>query len=139
MTNFEKIVQGGPDALLKLLFIHCRDCLARPRDSECDSPRAGDSCKRKLLAWLKQPAKLELSADEKALLRAAILMGLEWAVRDESGLLGFYPIKPERGKYGEWRYAGPHWINYTGPLPLNFIQWSNNEPWSLAELLEGAE
>ncbi len=132
VTNFDRIVQGGPEAMLAYRHTPHGEVCGRGDKACIDS-----DCKATQLAWLNSPAKPKLTDEERALFRAAIQdYGFVYAARDKNGTVWFYHKKPF--KHAEDGVSVGSGVKYHGPLPLSWISWSDTEPVDLAKVLEVA-
>ena len=91
------------------------------------------TCKE--LLWERKEKKLVISEDEKAILRNSP-KEYKWIARDLSGLVYIFIERPEKGKaiwYGCRQPMIPFYHLF------QFIQWEDEEPYSIEELLKGEE
>ncbi len=138
MTNFEKIVQGGADALHEYRIT--RNCGKICSFKECkqaggNKPPLDFNCHVGQYKWLISDTKAEMTAEEKTLLQGMVLAGYKWAARDKCGKIYFYTSKPVK-LIRLWHNDMCGQIPLFGNLPLCFIQWSDPEPINITELLD---
>ena len=72
-----------------------------------------------------------------------ILKGLDdkwkWIARGEDGEMYTFVIKPHKNdRFNDWRNRGCDWIRFENSL-LQFIQWEDEEPHNIQELIEEYE
>ena len=76
--------------------------------------------------------KPKLTEDEKVILRN-VPQYYKWIARDGNGVVCLYPDKPHKSK--------TIWDSYGALFPFHhlfqFIQWEDEEPYSIEELLKG--
>lgn len=90
------------------------------------------TCKE--LLW-ERKEKPKLTEDEKVILRS-LPKEHKWIARDENGRLYIYASKPLKG-ITMWASDGLPMIPFNHLF--QFIQWEDEEPYSIEELLEGEE
>ena len=86
------------------------------------------------LLW-ERKEKPKLTEDEKAILRS-LPKDYKWVARDLSGMVYIFIERPEKGQaiwYGCGRPMIPSYHLF------QFIQWEDDEPYSIEELLGGEE
>ena len=91
------------------------------------------TCKE--LLWERKEKKLVISEDEKAILRNSP-KEYKWIARDLSSLVYIFIERPEKGQaiwYGCRQPMIPFYHLF------QFIQWEDEEPYSIEELLKGEE
>ena len=86
------------------------------------------------LLW-ERKEKPQLNEDEKVILRN-LPKEYKWIARDLSGLVYIFIERPEKGQ-AIWYGCGKPMIPFY--RLFQFIQWEDEEPYSIAELLEGEE
>jgi hypothetical protein len=139
MTNFEKIVQGGPEAVIAYAYkAFCETCIHG--DTDCrkfNTPK----CREGRLAWLNSPAKPTLTEDEEVFVRWALDFGFEWAARDRDGSICVFSAKPYKDyDCGQWAVnVNMRDATYSGPLQINFIHREDTEPVYLPDLVKGGK
>ena len=95
----------------------------------------------KFIDWLESEYKepIKLSDDEKVILRN-IDKRYKWIARDKYYNLGIYDVKPYKNEsVGFWKnnnniFDGRYFNAYNHLF--QFIKWSNDEPYSIEELLK---
>ena len=90
------------------------------------------TCKE--LLW-ERKEKPKLTEDEKVILRN-LPKEYKWIARDLSGMVYIFIERPEKGQ-AIWYGCGQPMIPFYHLF--NFIQWEDEEPYSIEELLEGEE
>lgn len=130
MTNFEKIVQGGPEALVAYHRMYCKGVCVE--NGNCSSK----NCVEGRIRWLNSTERPELSIYERAIVDAMIDIGLYWAARNRDGTLTFFNSCPRKDA------AKPCWITHsishtwTGATVLRFIMWDDTVATNLRELMD---
>ena len=92
------------------------------------------TCKE--LLWEKKE-KPKLTEDEKVILRN-LPKEYKWIARDEDGTLSFHYVKPHKESYF-WSSYNANYVSDLFPNLFKFIQWEDDEPYSIEELLKGEE
>lgn len=132
MKNFEKY----KDVILN----HDKDVdcfLCRLRNGKCDGVDCAD-CRKESIKWLYEEYKepIKLTQAEKTILEN-MDKKWKWIARDKCGELFVYTNKPKKDE-NLWRdgeCAGRTCFNHL----FQFIQWSNDEPCNIEELLKNCE
>ena len=152
MTNFEKYkddlakmtVDSGIFAVVNGKPVYCSDT----KCTDCDIYSNVDiACKARTKKWAEseceEPIKLN---DQEQKFCEMIESG--YIARDVSGSLYWYKAKPKKGVavwLGEseslWLEKGNTSIRliFEGKLDFAFIKWEDEEPWSIADILERCE
>ena len=91
------------------------------------------TCKE--LLW-ERKEKPQLNEDEKAILKVLLNEKYKWIARDKNDWLYVYASKPKKG-ITIWENTGSPMMPFVHLF--NFIQWEDEEPYSIEELLEGEE
>lgn len=135
MKNKEKYIDKIIDATLRtnemcMLVKNAMVC-------ECGDFQTCTKCKERLREWLEDEYKkpIKLSDDEKAILKN-INKKYKWIVRNGFGDLDICDVKPYKGKM--------FWLEDNGDMAemnifghlFQFIEWSDDEPYSIEELLK---
>ena len=89
------------------------------------------TCKE--LLWERKDPKI--TKDEKVILRN-LPEKYKWIARDENGLIFLYAKKPSKCEYS---WGGCKYMLLPLEHLFQFIQWEDNEPYSIKELLKGEE
>lgn len=98
MTNYEKLINDGPEALVNLIFKESLYCTASIECIHLD-------CSNCLRNWLNNEVKHDksaLSEDEEIFCRWAVIFGFRYMEKKESGVLSVhkhYPISAESKMY----------------------------------------
>ena len=90
------------------------------------------TCKE--LLWKRKEIP-QLTEDEKVILRN-LPEKYKWIARDENGLIFLYAKKPSKCEYS---WGGCKYMLLPLEHLFQFIQWEDNEPYSIKELLKGEE
>ena len=90
------------------------------------------TCKK--LLW-ERKEKPKLNEDEKVILRS-LPKEYKWIARDFSGMVYIFIERPEKGQ-AIWYGCGQPMISFYHLF--QFIQWEDDEPYSIEELLKGEE
>ena len=90
------------------------------------------TCKE--LLW-ERKEKPELTEDEKVILRS-LPKDYKWVARDLSGMVYIFIERPEKGQ-AIWYGCGQPMIPFYHLF--QFIQWEDDEPYSIEDLLKGEE
>ena len=88
------------------------------------------TCK-KLLWERKEKSKIKLTDDEKVILRN-VPKEYKWIARDLSGMVYIFIERPEKGQ-AIWYGCGQPMISFYHLF--QFIQWEDEEPYSIEDLL----
>lgn len=135
MTNFEKIVQGGPEAMVEYQRGPCADCCTHGKKCGTNRPY---SCTKWRIEWLNSLAKIDISNDEWTLAQNAYDIGYRWVARDKSGVVTFFfdvgESNPPIKTYDKWASTYVH-AHYSGDLKCDFVCWDDKNPVSLKEML----
>ena len=91
------------------------------------------TCKE--LLWERKEAP-KLTEDEKAILKVLLSEKYKWIARDKNGWLYVYASKPKKG-ITIWENTGSPMMPFVHLF--QFIQWEDEEPYSIEDLLEGEE
>ena len=86
------------------------------------------------LLW-ERKEKPQLNEDEKVILRS-LPKEYKWITRDLSGMVYIFIERPEKGQ-AIWYGCGQPMIPFYHLF--QFIQWEDDEPYSIEELLKGEE
>ena len=89
------------------------------------------TCKELLWERKENP---KLTEDEKAILKVLLNEKYKWIARDKNGCLYVYASKPEK-VITIWEGSGLPMFPFDHLF--QFIQWEDDEPYSIEELLEG--
>ena len=89
------------------------------------------TCKE--LLWERKDPKI--TEDEKVILRN-LPEKYKWIARDKNGLIFLYAKKPSKCEYS---WGGCKYMLLPLEHLFQFIQWEDNEPYSIKELLKGEE
>ena len=89
------------------------------------------TCKE--LLWERKDPKI--TEDEKVILRN-LPKEYKWIARDENGLIFLYAKKPSKCEYS---WGGCKYMLLPLEHLFQFIQWEDEEPYSIEELLKGEE
>jgi len=74
-----------------------------------------------------------ITQDERVILRN--IKGYTWLARDESGRIVMYGAKPYKFS-GHWlERTNHHMSNFNYSHLFDFIQWTDDEPWNIYDLL----
>ena len=92
------------------------------------------TCKE--LIW-ERKEKPQLSEDEKVILKN-IDKTFKWITRDEDSTLSFHFVKPHKEAYF-WSSHEADYVSDLFPNLFKFIQWEDDEPYSIEDLLKGEE
>lgn len=92
------------------------------------------TCKE--LLW-ERKEKTKLTEDEKVILRN-IDKDYKYITRDEDGTLSFHVVKPHKEAYF-WSSYNANYVSDLFPNLFKFIQWEDEEPYSIEDLLKGKE
>ena len=92
------------------------------------------TCKE--LLWEKKE-KPKLTEDEKVILRN-IDKDYKYIARDKDGAVCFHYVKPHKESYF-WSSYNANYVSDLFPNLFKFIQWEDDEPYSIEELLKGEE
>ena len=88
------------------------------------------------LLWeRKEKPQPQLTENEKAILRN-VPKEYKWIARDLSGMVYIFIERPEKGQF-IWYGCGQPMIPFYNLF--QFIQWEDEEPYSIEELLKGEE
>ena len=87
------------------------------------------TCKE--LLW-ERKEKPKLNEDEKAILKVLLNEKYKWIARDKNDWLYVYASKPKKG-ITIWENTGSPMMPFVHLF--NFIQWEDEEPYSIEELL----
>ena len=79
--------------------------------------------------------KPKLTKDEKVVLRN-IDKEYKWITRDEDMTLSFHSVKPHKEAYF-WSSLEANYVDNLFPNLFQFIEWEDDEPYSIEELLKG--
>lgn len=91
MTNFEKIIEGGPEALVRYSTqSRCRSCIYRCNEEQVSLNNK--KCQHGNLEWL---SKAVLTAEETGFVHQALDFGLEWVQKDLDGFVRLFKENPE--------------------------------------------
>ncbi len=143
MTNFEKVVQGGADALHRYRIT--RNCGKICANKGCKHAGGDQSpfnydCHIGQYRWLISPTNPELIEDERSLLKGMELAGYPWVAKDENGIVYFFTSKPiKRPLSTVWGKLEGNHIKNISNFTLDFIQWSDPEPINITELLDSGK
>ena len=91
------------------------------------------TCKELLWERKENP---KLTEDEKAILKVLLNEKYKWIARDKNGCLYVYASKPEK-VITIWEGSGLPMFPFDHLF--QFIEWEDEEPYSIEELLEGEE
>ena len=92
------------------------------------------TCKE-LLWERKDEPKPKLTEDEKVILRN-LPKEYKWIARDESTCIHLFTYKPNKNT---WWWNGAECIKLVFPHLFQFIQWKDEEPYLIEDLLKGEE
>ena len=104
------------------------------RDNELDIMKVYKDYTCKELLWERKEIP-QLTEDEKVILRN-VPKEYKWIARDLSGLVYMFIERPEKGQ-AIWYGCGQPVIPFYHLF--QFIQWEDDEPYSIEELLKGEE
>lgn len=90
------------------------------------------TCKELLWERKEMP---KLTEDEKVVLRN-IDKEYKWITRDEDMTLSFHSVKPHKEAYF-WSSLEANYVDNLFPNLFQFIEWEDDEPYSIEELLKG--
>ena len=85
------------------------------------------------LLW-ERKEKPQLTEDEKAILKVLLSEKYKWIARDKNDWLYVYASKPKKG-ITIWENTGSPMMPFVHLF--NFIQWEDEEPYSIEDLLKG--
>ena len=86
------------------------------------------------LLW-ERKEKPQLTEDEKVILRN-LPKEYKWIARDKSTCIHLFTLKPNKVT---WWWNGAECIKLVFPHLFQFIQWEDDEPYSIEDLLKGEE
>lgn len=146
MKNFEKfekeimrIVREGHNIAIQNGFpVRCENisCV------KCDCYGTGEQCRDKRREWMESEYKERPKLTKKERKFLELLEGKDiWMVRNKIGTLYIYTIRPVKG-CDDWSASGyACTVRYYGifdvlEIEFKFIQWEDEEPWSVEELLK---
>lgn len=130
MTNFEKICKGTAEELAEILdnVTSCAYCVHK--DTICGVGH----CKNGIATWLNKKATPELTQVEKEICIGLKHLGYECLARDRDCQLWAHDTKPTKADY-EWRSDNVYIILIKPTGTFDFIQWADEEPTSIDDLL----
>lgn len=137
MKNWEKYEKEIKE-LNSLAFSKNRNTFGYCENTVCDNcdfDETGTDCIQKKINWLYKESKPTLTKDERAFCEMFCFTDAKWIARNEDGLLNLFYIKPYKTK----TYWDNGIINSMGAIDyaaFPFIIWEDEEPWSIADLLE---
>lgn len=146
MKNFEKfeteimrIVREGHNIAIQNGFpVRCENisCV------KCDCYGTGEQCRDKRREWMESEYKERPKLTKKERKFLELLEGKDiWMVRNKIGTLYIYTIRPVKG-CDDWSASGyVCTVRYYGifdvlEIEFKFIQWEDEEPWDIEELLK---
>ena len=104
----------------KIVYLNTLDIMKVYKDYTCTE-----------LLWERKEAKP--TEDEKAILKVLLKEKYKWIARDKNGCLYIYENKPEK-RISIWGASGLAMRPFDHLF--QFIQWEDDEPYSIEELLE---
>lgn len=135
MKNIEKYY----DVLAKQTDFICYANNEILKNKHCGNVPCSE-CNKKVLNWLNQEYEepIKLTDDEKAILRN-LHKKYKWIARDGNGDIYIFPDKPVKYE-SVWDYCGieSKSLIFFSHL-FKFIKWSDEEPYSIEELLKENE
>jgi hypothetical protein len=128
MTNYEKIIEGGQEAMAHVL--------AGARFWDHLIPYG--AAKKQAREWLNQTAKPMMTDEETAYVSWALEFGFEWAATDKNEALYFFVNRPVKDG-NVWKGLAPsatygYHVRAKSQY-LKFIKWEDSEPTELRKLI----
>ena len=112
---------------VEVLAVHEAGILYR----ECEKHRFVNGCSKDNFPKIYKPLHL-ITQDERVILRN--IKGYTWLARDESGRIVMYGAKPSKFS-SHWLELSHHMSNFNYSHLFDFIQWTDDQPWNIYDLL----
>jgi hypothetical protein len=112
---------------VEVLAVHEAGILYR----ECEKYRFVNGCSKDIFPKIYKPLLL-ITQDERVILRN--IKGYTWLARDEDGRIFMYSAKPAKGT-SHWLESTHHLSNFNYSHLFDFIQWTDDEPYNIDDLL----
>lgn len=132
MTNFEKICNGTAEDLIGVMtsFSGGRCSFCAYTTNVCEG-----NCGAGIIEWLNSPAPIELTQTEKEICVGLKHLGYRYLARDRNGSLCACKKKPNKGEWA-WNECDVGMLLLKVSKRFAFIQWEDEEPTSIDNLLE---
>lgn len=138
-----------------LEYVHeaSRLCRTPYRRGCLDCPLCGLGCKwddvtaehiRRVQAWSDTHPEIRLTAEQREVLKAMLLLGFKYIAKDANGMVYIYTNFPKKDN-GIWIYMQggcvktEHLSTQAAAAISQLVDWSDTEPLCIAEALEQAE
>lgn len=123
-------------------FHYCNGCPCD--DIPCETRDISLEFVRRVQEWSDAHPEISLTAEQREVLKAMLLLGFKYIAKDANGKTYIYTSRPIKGNVG-WSYTGAEFISVTqlsgqaitAISPL--VEWEDKEPLNIKEALKNGD